>query len=111
MGYFVPDLAALVRQYNDGHLPADDFVASLGVLHGTHTNSIKRKLCPLITYPHKCMYDTPRLIEILRELGFDAFPRKPFESDIPGIRDIELPQRTQGAVIVEGRLASIAARS
>jgi len=98
----VPDLAAVVREYSSGRLLADDFVASLGVLYGTHKNSLKRKLYPLFTYPHKCMYDKPRLLQILLDLGFNASLRHPFDSAIKDIAGIELPDRTIDAVIVEG---------
>jgi hypothetical protein len=49
------------------------------------------------------MYDTPTLISILREIGFNAVSRRSFDSDIPDIEDVELKSRTENAVIAEGR--------
>lgn len=99
----VPDLEALVRAYTEGRTPADDFVSGLGVLYDTSMNPLKTRLYPLIQFPHKCMYDTRRLLQILSELGFEAAPREAFDSDIDDIEQIEIASRTEGAVIVEGR--------
>ena len=49
------------------------------------------------------MYDSPRLLEILNEIGFEAANRAAFVSDIDDIRLVELKERTENAVIVEGR--------
>ena len=49
------------------------------------------------------MYDTPRLLAILRDVGFDAVSRSPLESDISDIGIVELEDRTLNAVVVEGR--------
>jgi len=49
------------------------------------------------------MYDRPRFLENLNEVGFEASSRAPFDSDITDIRLIELEGRTRNAVIVEGR--------
>jgi SAM-dependent methyltransferase len=99
----VPDLRQAVDDYLQGKVPADDFVEALGVLYIPSAHPIKRKLAPFVQFPHKCMYDTPRLVQILYETGFDAAPRGPFDSGIEGLEHVELEGRTQGAVIVEGR--------
>lgn len=49
------------------------------------------------------MYDTPRLLKILLEIGFDAMKRSPFDSDIDNISEIELEGRARKDLIVEGR--------
>jgi hypothetical protein len=49
------------------------------------------------------MYDNPRLLEILNEAGFQAASRAAFDSDIDDIRLVESEERTENAVIVEGR--------
>jgi hypothetical protein len=49
------------------------------------------------------MYDTPSLVKALQQSGFAAQSRKPFDSDISEIQQIELVERTMDAVIVEGR--------
>jgi ubiquinone/menaquinone biosynthesis C-methylase UbiE len=99
----VPDLRHFVNEYIEGRILADDFVGKLGVLYGTSNNTLKRLLSPYIQFPHKCMYDALRLIEILRELGFDARTRDAFDSSIDDIRLVEWEVRTRNAVIVEGR--------
>ncbi len=98
----VPDLRRFVDEYVEGRMQADDFVEKLGVLYGNSKNIVKKRLAPLIEFPHRCMYDNPRLLSILREIGFDAANRAPFDSDIDDIRRVELEARTQNAVIVEG---------
>ncbi len=99
----VPDLRHEVIEYTEGRIYADDFVENLGVLYGNSNNSFKRRLLPFLQYPHKCMYDNSRLIEILDEMGFDAVSKVAFDSDIEEIRQVELESRTEHAVIVEGR--------
>jgi SAM-dependent methyltransferase len=99
----VPDLRHEVQRYLDGELRAEDFVENLYVIFRRSANPLKTALGPWLQFPHKCMYDTPRLVAILRELGFDAGARAAFDSAIADIRAIELPDRTTHAVIVEGR--------
>lgn len=99
----LPDLRHLVTEYIEGRIRADDFVESLGVLYERRGSYIKDRLAPFFQFPHKCMYDTPRLLEILREIGFDATNKAPFESEISDIQTIELKGRTENAVIVEGK--------
>jgi ubiquinone/menaquinone biosynthesis C-methylase UbiE len=99
----VPDLRHHVIEYIEGRIHSDDFVEKLGVLYGTSNNALKKRLSPFIQFPHKCMYDSPRLIEILNDIGFDASNRGAFDSDISDIRLVELEDRTANAVIVEGR--------
>lgn len=62
----------------------------------------KNRLNPFIQLPHKCMCDGERLVDISRELGFDASSRAAFDSAIDDIRTIELEDRTVNALIVEG---------
>ena len=99
----VPDLNYFVDSYIARRIPADDFLAELGVLYDNEEISLKRFLVPFVQFPHKCMYNTERLLEILKEAGFDAVSKAPFESEIEGIQDIEVIERTENAVIVEGR--------
>lgn len=99
----VPDLRHNVREYLEGRLAADDFVENLGVLYIEGASKWKNRLNPFVQFPHKCMYDVDRLVDIFSELGFDASSRTPFDSAIDDIRVIELEDRTINAVIVEGR--------
>jgi len=102
----VPDLMHNVTEYVEGRIRADDFLELLGVLYGDSGGSeMKKKLAPFYKYPHKCMYDTPRLVTILDEIGFQASSRGAFDSDIEGISTIELEERTDNSVIAEGRKA------
>lgn len=100
----VPDLRAFVDYYVRGELLAENFVKNLGVLYEEKGDTVlKRKLAPLIRFPHKCMYDTERLLEIMSGIGFECQSREPFESEISDIKNIELPDRTVEAVIIEGK--------
>ncbi len=100
----VPNLRHYVTEYIEGRIFADDFVEELGVLYRTGNNTLKKRLSPFLQFPHKCMYDNSRLIEILNELGFEASTRAAFDSDIEDIRLVELENRTtDNVVLVEGR--------
>ena len=99
----VPDLHHDVIEYLEGRIKADDFIQNLGVLYGNSNNNLKKRLAPFFQFPHKCMYDNSRMIEILDEIGFEAKTRAAFDSDIEEIRLVELEGRTENAVIVEGR--------
>ena len=101
----VPDLRYRVGEYIEGRVPADEFVQALGVLHEGSGGRLKRRLSPFVEFPHthKCMYDSSRLLEVLREIGFQASARDAFDSDIDDIASVELKGRTKHAVIVEGR--------
>lgn len=99
----VPNLRHDVTEYIEGRIYADDFVEKLGVLYGNSNNTIKKRLSPFFQFPHKCMYDNSRLVEILNEIGFEVSNRVAFDSDIEDIRFVELEGRTENAVIVEGR--------
>lgn len=99
----VPDLAHIVAEYRAARLRADNFVEQLGVLHETTGNKLKDQLSPLIQFPHKCMYDTTTLVAVLNDIGFDAASRSGFDSAIADIREVELANRTEHAVVVEGR--------
>lgn len=98
----VPDLRHDVIEYMEGRVYADDFVEKLGVLYGGSNKTLKRILAPFFQFPHKCMYDNSRLIEILHEIGFEASTRAGFDSGIEDIRLVELEGRIENAVIVEG---------
>jgi SAM-dependent methyltransferase len=99
----VPDLGAIVADYIEGRVLADDFVEKLGVLYGDSDNPVKKRLAAFFQFPHKCMYDVSSLLALLNEAGFDASARAAFDSDIGDIRLLELDGRTENAVIVEGR--------
>jgi len=99
----VPDLRHSVVEYIEGRIRADDFVEKLGVLYENSNNVLKKHLAPFIQFPHKCMYDSARLLEILSEIGFEASNRDAFDSAISDLRLVELEERTEHAVVVEGR--------
>ncbi len=99
----VPDLAHIVKEYSEGRLRADDFTEKLGVLYKNCDNSFKNKLAPFFQFPHKCMYDQKTLLRILNENGFQVESRKPFDSDIKDIRNVEVEWRTEESVIIEGK--------
>jgi SAM-dependent methyltransferase len=99
----VPDLQSIVNNYNNKIIPANEFVESLLVLYKTSGSKLKSFFAPLVQSPHKCMYDTSNLLSIMKDVGFDIQSRLPFDSDIDDIRKIELSNRTNFAVIVEGK--------
>lgn len=99
----VPDLRHNVVEYIEGRVYADDFVEKLGVLYGNSNKALKKRLAPFFEFPHKCMYDNLRLLEILNEIGFEASARGVFDSDIGEIRLVEVEGRAKNAVIAEGR--------
>lgn len=99
----VPDLKVFVNKYIAGDIPADKFVEELNVLSSTSDLiGLKKVITNMISFPHKCMYDHKVLLNNMREVGFDAKIRLPFDSNIDDIRTIELESRTLEAVIVEG---------
>lgn len=99
----VPDLKVIISAYNGETLHAEDLLIKLDTLPDRSGGFMKRLLSPYISYPHQCMYDAKRLVTIMQEVGFDAACKKPFESKIEGIRDIERADRTVDAVIAEGQ--------
>jgi predicted SAM-dependent methyltransferase len=99
----VPDLRFTVAEYIEGRLRADDFIVELGTLPRDSRGGLNNRLAPLFQFPHRCMYDTQRLLEILDEVGFAASRRAAFDSDIDNIQAVELEDRTVHAVVVEGR--------
>lgn len=99
----VPDLRWYVDDYINGKIKAEDFLEKLDVLYLSSPNALKSKMAPFIQFPHKCMYDNERLVAVLKDIGFDASVRAPFDSEIDDIRQIEIGGRTDNAVVVEGR--------
>jgi ubiquinone/menaquinone biosynthesis C-methylase UbiE len=98
----VPDLRFDVMEYIEGRVYADDFLENLFVLSGRSNNRFKSFLSPFLEFPHKCMYDNSRLVEILNNIGFKASIRVAFDSNIDDVDQVELESRTKNAVIVEG---------
>jgi len=100
----VPDLAAILAEYEKGALAAVDLVDRLGV-SWTHPRDgwLKQLLAPWVRFPHRCMYDTRCLLEALRAQGLLAEPCPPLVSRIPEITDVECLERVRESVIVEAR--------
>lgn len=98
----VPDLAANISHYLSGKTRADYFLEGMGVLYSQGKKPLKNILAPLIECPHKCYYDASTLTTILNEVGFKAMSMKPLESRIHGIEKIELKDRTENAIMIEG---------
>lgn len=99
----VPDLQVIVDQYKNKVFPANEFVERLLVLYEKEKSSLKSLLMPLVQFPHKCMYDTPTLLAVMSDIGFEVQSKSPYDSEIENIRTIELEGRTEFAVIVEGK--------
>ncbi len=98
----VPDLRVIVEDYLNDSIRAVHFLEELGVLCRGHHSGLKRRLAPFLHFPHKCMYDSETLLAVMRENGFKCEKKKAFSSRIEDITEIELEDRTQDAVIVEG---------
>jgi len=98
----VPDLAVTVSHYLCGKTRADYFVEGLGVLYTPCASPLKKLLNPVIDFPHKCHYDAHALTSILNEIGFQAMSMNAFESSIADIKQIELKDRTENAIMIEG---------
>lgn len=99
----VPDLGHIVNEYTEGRIRADEFTDKLGVLYKFGKNPIKNKLTPFFQFPHKCMYDQKTLLTVMNDIGFQVESRKPFDSNIKDIENVEVDWRTEDSVIVEGK--------
>lgn len=97
----VPDLRRLVDAYLAGEVRADRFIDELLVHHYSDRSGVLAKLAPIVQYPCRCTYDAETLLELLTGNGFSGAQRDPFDSDLCGIKDIELPGRVADALIVE----------
>ena len=104
----VPDLKNFVENYINGKMRADEFCQNLLCAPSlSGKGMIRRFISNMFSFPHQCMYDTETLLAILRDIGFSAESRGPFESDIEDIGNIEIEDRTAGSVIVEGRRITV----
>ena len=98
----VPSLEYHVNEYLESRVKADDFIENLGVLHIKSKSGFKNIFSTFLQYPHKCMYDNKRLLEILNKFGVNAKIKLAFDSDINDIDIIESDYRTKNAIIIEG---------
>jgi predicted SAM-dependent methyltransferase len=98
----VPDLRAIVDRYVAGNLKSEFFLDDLFVLYESFDNKIKNKLAPFVQFPHKCMYDADGMIRACAAAGINVDKSEALVSSICDISDIEIPNRTVDAVIVEG---------
>jgi predicted SAM-dependent methyltransferase len=100
----VPDLSVIVEQYLKSEMSADEVLDELGVGYDSPSDGfLKRKLAPFIRFPHKCMYDSPTLLRIMSEIGFEVKSKSAFESEIKDLKEIEQPERAAASVIIEGK--------
>jgi SAM-dependent methyltransferase len=97
----VPDLARVVAAYDDGSMDAREFVRSLDVLAvDDRDGALKRRLAPLVRYPHKCMYDEASLVRALDEVGLRLVVDRSMKTSFPELAEIE-DQRVRTSAIVE----------
>jgi SAM-dependent methyltransferase len=100
----VPDLRAVINKYVQGEIVADKLFDALDVAYESPDDGVlKRKLAPFIRFPHKCMYDTPALLRVMSEIGYEVASKQHCESEIDDVQAIEDPNRTVEAVIIEGK--------
>ncbi len=102
----VPDLKSIVNRYLDNKIAAEELLDELSVGYDSAEDGIIKKIiAPLIRFPHKCMYDSPALLRVMSDLGYQVAEKQYVESEIDDIRTIEDINRTVEAVIIEGRKA------
>ena len=53
-------------------------------------------------FPNKCMYDAESSMKACRDTGFEVGVKAPFQSRIDRIETVEIKDRTEHAVVVEG---------
>lgn len=99
----VPDLQRAIERYQAGEHDARDFLSALSTVDSRDASVIKRVYSMLSGQGHRCMYDEVSLTDLMAASGFSVARRAPFDSDIPGIADIEGKPQTLDALIVEGR--------
>lgn len=99
----VPDLGVLLSDYEKGAFPATELVERLGVGYEHPSDGrLKALVAPYFRHPHRCMYDAESLLDAMRNAGLEARVHAPFLSRIEDLRDLELPERAEGSLIVEG---------
>lgn len=87
----VPDLKAIVDKYQQGEIAADEVLDQLHVSYESPDDGfLKQKLAPFIRFPHKCMYDTPTLLRVMSDIGFEVASKQGFESEIDDVEIVEL---------------------
>lgn len=102
MRIVVPDLRSVVEGYLSGAVPARDFLKRVGAPQANSENGLLRTLVSVYSGSgHRCMYDEPTLLGLIRDAGFEADVAAPFDSAIPDIEAVENERRVQGAVIIE----------
>jgi predicted SAM-dependent methyltransferase len=98
----VPDLGHTVGLYTSGELDATDFLTTLSAVD-TQPHSFPKRIFSLFAGSgHRCMYDSRTLTDLVNRAGFIAKSMSPLESAIPDIANVERPDRTVNAAIVEG---------
>lgn len=103
----VPDLSRTVERYQAGKHDARDLLSALNTVDTQDGSVIKRVYSMLSGQGHRCMYDEASLTDLMTASGFSVVRRAPFDSDIPGIIDIEGRPQTVDALIVEGRKRAV----
>jgi SAM-dependent methyltransferase len=102
----VPDLRAILRDYEKGSLPAVDLLEQLGVFSQMPGDGrLRRLLAPHVRFPHRCMYDAPSLLEAMRRAGLDARLQPPQISRIADVDALEPEERTRDSLIAEAQKA------
>jgi predicted SAM-dependent methyltransferase len=108
----VPDLAYIVGLYQQARSEgderaADDLFDNLWVVDkglARYPSWFRPLKAFLRTDVHRWLYDEASLTALLAEMRFtDIRPCRYLESDIPGIQEVENPERLKGAVCLEAR--------
>ena len=102
----VPDLQAILRDYEKGAFPAVDLLEHLGVFsEAPGDGRLQRLLAPHVRFPHRCMYDATSLLDAMRGAGFDAQLQHPQISRIRDVDTVESEARTHDSLIAEAQKA------
>lgn len=101
----LPDLRALARQYVEGTMDADTFVAATLLADAKPAGPLSA-LRRLVVGPrhHHWMYGGPSLVRLLESAGFhDAMSVPVGTTTIPDPGDLDLQERADESVYVEAR--------
>ncbi|MDH3520349.1 MAG: methyltransferase domain-containing protein [Myxococcales bacterium] len=100
----VPDVGAILRDYEKGRFPATELLEHLGAFGETPDDgALRRLLAPLVRFPHRCMYDAASLLERMRCVGLDPRLAPPLVSRIPDLGELEREERTRDSLIAEAQ--------
>ena len=97
----IPDLKPIIDKYLNNEISAIDFIEKLDVLYYDGPNIFKKFFSFFYSYPHKTMYDYESLSQIFINLGLKPIKKSYGDSEIKNIKEVEIKDRCDSAVILE----------